>query len=178
MDSNLTPEEKLLKIIETPKGGAGAGRSMRAPMRISFSYKALWNKWKPIIVEHLKLKTINYALFALAMLFTLYAGLDFWLGIPSEERAKVLEEKARSRPLENIAIVKLFPLELYLQEVVNHNIFALTPAKEEVVKNETTAAQENKKALIKDLKIVGIIWSSTPQVMIEDVTEGENALVK
>ena len=177
LESKLTPEEKLLRIIESP---VEAVRGMRPQRRIhdfKFSLKLFKAKYGEKLKELFNLKTANAVLVFLAVITTVYLILDFGIGLPRAGVLQQLEMVARKMDIGNMAIERLEPLSLYLQEISQRNIFALPepsvqPAAAPGVKQSAEA-----KSFIEGFKLVGIIWSEVPQAIIEDAKDGRTYLL-
>ncbi len=174
VDQGMTPEEKLLRIIESP--GEAPRNLPRARMDIHTSglFLKTWlahsrNRFKKTIT----LRAVNQAILALCALTTLYLVFDFLMGMPNSSMIQRLEKTAKKAGVGNISIEALNPLSLYLNEVSQHNIFSLPepPPVEEAV-TQQPAVSETLKNMVQTFRVVGIIWSDVPQVMIEDSKEG------
>lgn len=172
----LTPEEKLLRIIESP---AQAIRRIGPRRRINdfkFSFKLFASKYGPKVKELLNLKTMNVILVFSSVVATVFLGLDFWIGMPRLTNLARLELVAKNQDIGEMSIGRLDPLTVYLQVITHRNIFALAqPAKETAPVSPQTS--EELKSLVDTLKLVGIIWSQAPQAIIEDTKEGRTYLL-
>jgi type II secretory pathway component PulC len=173
-DQGMTPEEKLLRIIESP--GEAPRNLPRARMDIHASglFLKTWlahsrGRFKKTIT----LKAVNQAIVALCVLTSLYLIFDFWMGMPNSSMIQRLEKAAKKANVGNISIEALNPLSLYLNEATQHNIFSLAePAAPEVPVPAQPAVSETLKNMVQTFRVVGIIWSDVPQVIIEDSKEG------
>ncbi len=185
---NLTPEENLLRIIESPgqapRGGHGMGRSRRGidpRTQLRLIRKAVLERAQKIFT----LRTANISLMAAGGAATLFLVLDFWVGLPKSDFLDNLEAKARAADLGDLSIGQIGPLPLYVQEIKGRNIFALTapvpkvPGEETLTPEQvrTQAIQEAIQGIITNYKVVGIIWAETPQAIIEDVGGGHTFMV-
>jgi len=174
VDQGMTPEEKLLRIIESP-GGEAPRNLPRARMNVGSSglfLKAWLTHYRAQFTKKVSLKVANRAVVVLCMAATVYLALDFLIGMPNAALIERLEKAARKTSLGNIGVEALNPLSLYLQEIGQDSIFSLPPPPA----SSATPAQAEAAAALKNmaqtLRVVGIIWSDIPQVMIEDTKEG------
>ncbi len=187
-EPNLTPEENLLRIIESPgqapRGGRGMGRPRRGidpQMQLRLLKKAILDRAQKIFT----LRTANISLIVAGGVATLFLVVDFWVGLPKSDFLDNLEAEARAADLGDLSIGQISPLPVYLQEIKGRNIFALTapapkgPQPDTLTPEQirTQAVQEAIQDIITNYKVVGIIWSETPQAIIEDVAAGHTFMV-
>lgn len=158
-EKKLTPEDRLLKAIEKPKE---QGRPIR-PLRQA---KLRWQ------APALSLRLVNNALIISAALVTIL----FVFGFVSDrmrfkKRFALIVQTSPTEAkeaLERPAIkVDLAPS---LRQAKKRNIFTLKP-QAPVIKKRTPRKD------ITTLKLVGILWSKNPQVMIEDTEENKTYLL-
>lgn len=182
---NITPEEKLLKIIENPQAerrkapgvnlGRGAGAKGGAGTGIGAWFKKL--RIDKNAIKKIDLKIANKMVLVLCVIFTLFFIFDFIrMGSSSVKRLnKITAEAAAPERKEK----KIDLQELNIADTINlsrkHNIFSFLPP-------TLTAAQVSNMPLgieqiIKDLKLVGIIWSNNPQAIIENTKEQKTYLL-
>ncbi len=175
-DPKMTPEEKLLRIIETPAEAMHAMRPRRRIQDLKFSLKLFKDTYAPKVKDFFNLKTVNTFLFFLAAIATVCLILDFWIGVPRANVILRLESAAKKINIGDMAIERLDPLSLYMQEIAHRNIFSLPQpaAKASAQKPEPSA---NVKSFMDTLKLVGIIWSEAPQAIIEDSKDGRTYLL-
>lgn len=182
MAENITPEEKLLRLIENPGSDLKAAKQ---PLRIPnlFSLK----KIKAAIMESgalkenfklrlFNLKFINRALMAASLIITAYLVSDFVNGRPNLLRidAYALDMSGRAPQAEIQREGKVLNLSDYLSQVDKRDVFHFIPVKKE---EKPPAAKEALNTAASNLKLVGIIWSKNPQAMIEDKKENKTLLV-
>jgi len=187
-EPSLTPEENLLRIIESPgqapRGGRGMGRVRRGidpRMQLRLFKKAALDRAH----KFLTLRTANVALIAAGGLATLFLVGDFWIGLPKSDFLDSLEAEARTVDMGDLEIEPIQPLPVFLQDIKGRNMFALTapapkPPGEQTLTPEqirTQAVQEAIQDIITNYKVVGIIWAETPQAIIEDVDAGQTFMV-
>ncbi len=165
---NITPEEKLLKIIESPdveKRRLSHGIAKGAVPGI----ESIGSMLKGLHIDkdtlkYIDLKMANKIVAVLCAFFTIFWIIDFIIGDTAFKKRleKVKKEASVSvAPIELIPIADIKMAEL-LEQLKKRNIFTLLPPKAEVVKSQELSQ------LAIDLKLVGIIWSDNPQAMVED----------
>jgi type II secretory pathway component PulC len=179
---NLTPEEKLLRIIETP---GGPPRGLHARPRASFDWKItlklLQVKYGALITRFLTFKAANTALVALAAAATLFLLIDFLVGAPRASSLQRVEAGASSVSLTDLGSNDIKPVSVYLQDITERNIFALTPPPPPPVSATTAAAAPASNpavdSITTSLRVAGILWSSNPQAIMEDTKKNTTTLV-
>ncbi len=179
-DGNMTPEEKLLRIIENPSGAMGHMRRPRPRQDFKLTFKLLKAKYGPRFKEFVSIKAVNAVLFCISILITVFLSIDFWLGIPRATAISRLELLAKAQNIGDLVINRLDPLELYLQEIAQRNIFSLPQPKEvaeEVAPVKTSMPEARVAKVSQNLKLVGIIWSDVPQAIMEDTARESTHLV-
>lgn len=175
-DPSLTPEEKLLRIIESPPEVV---RGMRRDRRIpdfKIDFKILKAKYGEKLKALLNLKAASVVLVFFSGVATMYLGLDFWLGAPRLTNVQRLEMLAKKMEVGDMTLGQLEPLSMYLQEITQRNIFSLPETVEQAAAKKAEPAVELK-SLIDGLKVVGIIWSDAPQAIVEDSKDGRTYLL-
>jgi hypothetical protein len=173
-DQGMTPEEKLLRIIESP--GEAARHSPRARLNVqagSLFLKAWFSHQSGELKKTLSLRVFNQAVMTLCGVMTVYLVIDFFMGMPSVTFVQRLERAAKKANIGNISVEGLSPLSVYVREIGRNNIFSLpesgapSPAAARV-----TAVSDTLKTIVQSFRVVGIIWADVPQVIIEDTKEG------
>lgn len=173
VEPGMTPEEKLLRIIESP--GEASRNLPRARMNVGAGglfLKAWLAHSRSQFKKSLTLKVVNQAVAALCVLMTICLFIDFWMGMPNTAMIQRLEKAAKKANLGNISIEALNPLSLYLSEIGQHNIFLLSQTAAPPPVPQQPAVSDALKAMIQTFRVVGIIWSDVPQAIIEDSQEG------
>jgi len=173
---NLTPEEKLLKIIENPEI-----EKRRTPLGIKervVEIKAVGAWFKGLHIDKNTLKYINLRMAnkivaVLCGFLTIFLVFDFIVAgsnlkkrlkeVITAEATPTIDEKKLSTPPINIAEV--------LAQTRERNIFTFLPSKTEPV------IATDVFLVISNLKLVGVIWSDNPQAMIEDTKEQRTYLL-
>ena len=170
---NITPEEKLLKLIE----GSGLPK-FKIPLgikklpKVDLKAAGAWLKDlrhidKDLIIKYLNLRSANKIVASLCGFLTIFWIFDF-IRINSN-LAQRFEQIAQA-PAISATQAKETPLPLVsyeeiLSQAKRRNIFTLLPVSPKIETSVATNIAEK----ISSLKLVGIIWSNNPQVMIEDV---------
>lgn len=173
---SLTPEEKLLKIIENPNIekrslplsskvrslGAGTVKDLLARFHID---KNLFKKFN--------FRTINIIIAGICIIVTLVWLLSFirsgmvlagrFRQITADAGASVQESQKKPKIEVNI--------EEALAQVKKRNVFTLLPSKEQA------QASVDIGLTLGNLKLVGILWSDNPQAMIENSKEQKTYFV-
>jgi hypothetical protein len=179
MVDKSSSDEKLLKLIEgtselkrMPKVGVKLRpkvKGLALPFKLDFSFKP-------------SLENINRILFVISGLLTLFFVYNLLSGSKALNASAIFPSAGESS-----AIAKLIaqgeggflPIKDYLGEINKRNIF-LAPGENPVAQQQAdqppaiAAVSES----IKNLKLVGVIWSSNPEVMIEDMKENRTYLLK
>ncbi|MCX5687013.1 MAG: hypothetical protein NTW09_06130 [Candidatus Omnitrophica bacterium] len=168
----LTPEEKLLKIIENP----GMVEKKKA-LPITRNIDAL-RSWfatfdiKAIIPKRVDIKTVNKVLAVLCILATLFLISDLLNGrvVFKRKLNKILAGTAVSAVAGRTTIPDVKPEDL-IAGTKKRNIFTLEAEKAKPISRSDIAG-----AAV-ELKLVGILWSENPQAMVEDTKAQKTYLV-
>lgn len=180
---NITPEEKLLRIIENPDKIKNKATPAFGKLKGSFNFKKTgslldWLKAHKDSFKQLNLRTINRIVIGLAAVLTLYGIFDFIISNIGLKKHfdEFVEEAAASTLTQN----QLPLVEANIADVLaaqkRRNIFTFTSVQPEDVRQAEVAGAEASTALV-NLKLVGIIWSDKPQVMIEDTKQQKTYLL-
>ena len=187
MPEKITPEEKLLKLIENPGKGTGDLKirrpfNKRAILNL-FSFKQLkanfrslgrsGEKLKPFL---LNLKFVNRFLAGVAVVMILFLVFDFIAGRPTLSNVYIYakETQTASQAFKISPLQNAVNLSDYQSLIDTRDVFHFEPLKKA---EATPEAMEIIKAEAAQLKLVGIIWSKNPQAMIEDIKESKTSLV-
>lgn len=169
-NKNLTPEERLLKIIENP--GNPAGLSPRPSGVREDRKSAPAGSIFRMPAGRLTLKTAVQLSVAAAVLATLFLLYDY-LSTSRDTAGRL--NKVLSRGTEDIAVESAAEKAPELKDLLGlagkHNIFAVEPGKAESLLDSETAQ------VISSLKLVGILWSEKPQAMVEDTKSSKTFLL-
>jgi len=172
----VTPEEKLLKIIENPETQKPAAAAAPAPAPAgakkaggAFAFGGI--KINKDLLKAVNLRAVNKAVIGLSIALTVFWIFDF---IRTGQRLRlemarviaspeVFGEGAKKAPQAGFSIAEV------VEQSRKRNIFSFLPPKA-----EAAAGQQQE---ISDLKIVGIIWSDNPQAMIESARDQKTYLL-
>lgn len=174
-ENKITPEDRLLKIIESPaehtKSRVEFIRKQRGQfipnLKQIFSFKK-YNRAGGIKFKFsaFGLRFINIALLVLAVLVTLFSIFDFIMDkVHLKNRFNLISRssQAEEQNASKLAFLSADDLEGVLKNTGEKNIFSLAPVSSA---NKTKAEVLEKD--VSNLKLVGVLWSEHPQVMIED----------
>lgn len=155
------------------------GHKRKPKQDFRLTLKLLQAQYKERFQHALNLKSANVILMVLASGATLFLGFDFWLGMPRVSAVERLENMARSVEIGDLGIARLEPLSVYTREITSQNIFALAASPESDISagRVPEKPKADLEAVTAGLKVVGIIWSDTPQVIIEDEKEARTYLL-
>lgn len=179
----LTPEEKLLKIIEDPASVVGRRKffqSKNQPKKKKLpDPKILMSKIKGFRINKASLKRFDLPLankiaIVICSMFTIFLFLSFIkdsIGFKKHFTKLIAEASVVSTKDENLPNLDVKEADL-LQEARRRNMFSFLPpeTKTEVFTTEVPT-------VITNFKLVGILWSDNPQAMIEDTKEQKTFLV-
>ena len=174
---NITPEEKLLKIIENPQSPAGKinlGSAQKASVK-----ESLISRFRELhidrdaVMEYVNIWTANKALAVLCIVLTAFWIFDFIsVGFNLNKRLNTLVKTGGvSRSVNAATVFSGVEIREVLAQARKRNIFTLLPPKQEVI--QTQALDQ----AVGNYKLVGIIWSDSPQAMIEDSKSGKTNLM-
>lgn len=181
---HTTPEEKLLRLIESEEKG---GSRKTATRRTAFRAVRTWT------APELNPKLINQGLIVLLLLLVAAIALNLNRVQPSLKHLSSQVAASMPPAEQEPALASLRPLADYVGEVEQRDIFnaaaaVVAPkpepkkpqpeAKPKPVKQPTPVPLEILQAKAKNLKLVGIAWGQTPIAMIEDTEKRETSFVK
>lgn len=160
----LTSEEKLLHVIEKPEE---IGK-----LKLSKKINSLKNIDYAMLLKKITLRGVNKALICvgsiMVILFILYFGNEERI---MQKRFVTLQEGSGADAIDLRTRRDSIPkLSEYLSESRKNNPFGVLP----VVKTERAKQEENEAF---NLTLVGIIWSDTPQAIIENSASKNTYLV-
>lgn len=190
-DRPVTPEKQLLKLIEDPKAASGQKRPMQTRGRSSFSFSGLKgilagkiSFWKrsskgPRLGSGLDLAIVNRVL-ALAVLclfvYVTYDAAASTILVGGSPNVAV-----NPKPVNNTTgSQQASPLKdstFYLERIATRDIFKEGPKPVSQPKNNQEAAAPVEE-LSSQFALVGISWSSSPDVIIENKAEQRTYFVK
>jgi len=196
----VTPEERLLRLIESGEKGGGrfAVGDVRAWAPFFFPYKERARRLVAslfsgrLVPRELDLKLINRGLVVLLVLVVAAIALNAQRVRPSALDIS-REARAASPPVKEAQpLAALRPVEDYLKEVEQRDLFnpvAPSATKKAEAKAEPVKPPEATKPpeptplevlreRAKTLKLVGISWGPVPVAMIEDTAKHETSFLK
>lgn len=174
----ITPEEKLLKIIENP----GMQRpKMSILTKINkvkidaFVLRVKAFRFDRSLIKKLNLRIATKTLAVCCVLITIILIFDFLIAAGSISRRleKTLQLTNTSIAEEKKTALPILNLEEVITQTKRRNMFTflLATAEAQAGENQTRASK------IPNLKLVGILWSSSPQVMIENTGDQRTYLL-
>ena len=186
MADKTTPEEKLLKLIENPNQPAADRHKIKLPGRkfsfnfLSFrqlkasikQFKTAQGKFKLYAIN---VKLVSRGLVVIAILLAIFLVFDFIAGQPTLSN-NVYAKQVGGESLAPGVIEPQSAINLtdYQSSIDKRDIFHFIPIKKE---EKTVNNKDILMAEVAQLKLVGIIWSKSPQAMIEDKRENKTSLV-
>lgn len=173
---NITPEERLLKIIENPNVkirplpiGAKIKSLGRAPLKSLFAgFHIDKNDFKKF-----NLKLANKVMVIICALITFIWLYNFInMGIKLAKRFRQITIDTVQTGQEEAKLPKIdVSIDEAATEIKRRNMFTFLPSKEEA------QAAVNIGLTLGNLKLVGILWSDNPQAMIENSKEQKTYFV-
>jgi len=170
MDRNISPEEKLLRLIRgRPKKEAQKEASVvssaQKERKIRLNYlKPLESFFKTRLLNFLSFKTLNVFLVSLLIMFSTYSLVN--LLNPAKPRTQEDSRPAEeTQKQQEIKISKPKDYDYYYKQFSKRDIFnaPLTPDK-----TEASNVSASLKEATKNFKLVGVILGKQPQAIIED----------
>ena len=173
---NITPEEKLLKIIESGQAEKRKPPGVLNKTQGKKKNLAVWFQSIRINKDTLKffnLQSVNRIIIAVCILITVFFIFDFFrFNIQLKNRfAYAISGMAGVAPENEKPIFPELNTADILNQVKARNIFTFFPEKIQ----QTQQAVDSE--MISNLKLVGIIWSDKPQTMIENTKEQKTYLL-
>jgi len=182
-EDKVTPEERLLKIIESPAGNTPKIRPPvpKGRVKLSFIGKPV-ARFKGIRINReafgkINLAGVNKMALYLCGLFTFFSLFVFIReGFALRARFEKIKTQA---PTEIAAQSSLLDIDMDISSLLaaskRHDIFSLAP---KAIQAESPAGQQAVSAAAAgNIKLVGIIWSDNPQAMIEDTKDQKTYLL-
>ncbi len=165
-------DEKLLKLIEgtarVPHMSSVGVMRKKKSFGMAFSFL----RFKPRLTVY----NINKGLFVVSLLLSLVFFYNFIAGNRYLSSGFLLDSvnniSSFKKPKSDVNKGGL-TIQEYLDSLDRRNIF-LAPGSSQKESLDNIAVTD----LVKDLKLVGIIWSNNPEAMIEDALEGKTYLLK
>lgn len=176
----ITPEERLLKIIENPQ--AEKRRTPAEPKtKGGLSLKDLGLLFENFQVDknlsqYVTLLTTNKALAVISAIATIFCIFNY--AISGTNLKKRLDNITTGATASVISAAKSSLPEGNISDMIalaqRRNIFTFLPVN---AAGQQGAAAPDMAQIISTLKLVGILWSDNPQAMIEDTKEQKTYLL-
>lgn len=171
----ITPEERLLKIIESPD-------VKKRPIPLSVKVRGMgmssfkdWFKNIHIdkdVIKHVNFRSINIAVAVICILITLIWIFSFIKsGIAAGRRFKQVVSQDISASGEDKRPNIDVSIDDALSRVRRRNMMTFLPSKEEVASSVSIGPS------LSNFKLVGILWSDNPQAMIENTKDQKTYFV-
>ncbi len=194
VDQNLSPEEKLLKLIESGEDGTRrfvfwdvrTWAALFFPLKQKAKRLARFRFPRGLAPRELNFNLTNRGL--MVLLIFLVAAIAFNMNRVQPSLKALFSQVVASRPLagEEQALASLRPLADYVREVEKRDLFHPVPPpkpkgpepKAALVKPPGPTSLEILREKATALKLVGISWGETPIAMIEDTTKRETSFFK
>ncbi len=168
MRENLSPEEKLLRLIRGQKKTENPLQSTRASTKDNLTPQVYQIKKQEFYTHALKFlnpENIQRALLVIFIISCVYLliSLIYPLFIPKD--APFVKTEVKNTPAEKITFVNnAKPYEFYSAAVKNRQIFGGIGAQNAEGAAPVILGNE----LIKDINLIGIVSGDNPQAVIED----------
>jgi len=175
---NITPEERLLKIIESPGIQKAKVYFSAKAKAINLKTLTVWFKslrFDKNIIKKIDLRLANKIVAFFCGFITLFLLFDFFrVGSNLRSRFEKTLQASQSAITEEKKVA--FPnvnIEEVLAQAKRRNVFTFLPAP---AKAEASLSPDITE-IISNFKLVGIIWSNSPQAMIENAKEQRTFLL-
>ena len=165
---HVTPEEKLLHIIEKPNGNTKLAAKKKVRVRLSLNFVS---RLKNIDFRRLSLRSVNKALVWVSVIATLVLVFYFVKEEKTlQERGKFASTIVEKKDFAYLVDIKeeLPALSSYMAYIEENNPFHVLPMIKKPVKVKEPPFA---------LTLVGIFWSDRPQAVIEDGNTQKNYFV-
>jgi type II secretory pathway component PulC len=160
MKGNVSPEEKLLRLIRGEKKGSGAVSSP-VNLKASAGKKAAFKLGIPSFIRNLTARKIIFIILVLSCLYFIFVFIYPLIALRKVKLPEITKEKGAD--LEIAVRPEQKPLEDYLTGVAGKQMFGSVPSAGVSGPASGVAAD-----LVKDINLVGIISGVNPQAIIED----------
>lgn len=147
MESNVLPEEKLLRLIRGEKKAKSKNTNLSYPSRRYLSF--------------ISLQSVMMALLFLSFTYLAISFVYSWVS-PGEVKLPVKQPQKTGTPNYILSKEQIKPFEFYARNMNQRQLFG-SP-----VKNNADIALIATADALKELTLVGIISGANPQAIIED----------
>ncbi len=204
VDHNITPEERLLRLIESGEKGELGRKATRKPVfwdvrtwatdlfprREKADQSARVRFGTGFLPREISPSLINRILLLLLIFLGVGIALDFSMNGVRTRFKDLLGQVAPLMPPaeQEQALVSLRPLAEYLKEVGERDIFSpllsskpkkqMPRPKKQLVKPPRPSPLQILQGKAQNLKLVGISWGEIPMAMIEETTKQETSFLK
>lgn len=178
-EERVPPEEKLLKIIESPiSGGQNQAFNLKVRQKIFVPGKqSTANEKKKLVAKLLSLFSLSNITRGLVVACALLTVFEFFNFIGEQGHFNALLESLKKKPMPLIRqdggkAVELPAASELISQAKERNIFSAFTVKEDGLTEQKAVMDA-----ASDLKLTGIIWSDTPQAIIENTKEQKTYLL-
>ncbi len=163
MRDNITPEEKLLRLIRGQKKQEKVVDKEFPPV-IKEPKPAIRPLLNPLFHNYrnfLNIRKIIAAAFVASCIYLIISFVWPWVGLrkiklPQVSEVKIIDEKIETKP-------QVKPYESYLEGIRGRQVFGTAAVPQTKAPANAISAD-----LVKDINLVGIISGENPQAIIED----------
>lgn len=164
MKNNISPEEKLLRLIKGQKKNNTDIPLEKELIKTHPELEPAFNySIRPPVFTAASLHKIILVAFLFSGIYFIGSLIYPFIGFKKISLPSIIEEgfiEPKTEPKQNIK-----PLDLYLEGIKDSHIFAVRPESEPEKPTTSVSASAD---VIKDINLVGIISGENPQVVIED----------
>lgn len=175
-DPELTSEDKLLKIIESPSAVKKDSPALFSAGGLSLKNVVVYlrNMNFAELAQKIRLRTVNRMVLALCGILTVICLVNFNSSrVKYNKMYQAMSTEVPADPdVEKTRIADSINLQQTLTMAKQHNIFTLEHASATSEGLMVGQSQE-----VANLRLVGIMWSGKPQAMIEDVIDHKTYLL-
>ena len=194
-DGQVTPEKQLLKLIEDPQAAAASGAASRKGLGRTVAWltpaglKGLWSarlsffkrqtKKRASAASRIDIGALNRVLTVAVVCLLAYVTFDAIASAMSLHRPPnfAFQKETGAPAAVGGGVSPLKESAYYMQKVNARDIFKEGPKIVEAPK-PSQAAPAEEAAAVKSLSVVGISWSSDPDVILEDKDKQKTYFVK
>jgi len=174
----ITPEEKLLKMIESP--GSAKGKIALGLKNPALSIKEFSNWFKSLRIDKnalksISLSTVNKGMMGLCVILTAFFIFNYITArVSLDERLTQVKVGATAYSVdEEKTSIPVVDIKSVIATAKKSNMFTFLPVSSRPRGGSSNEASQE----IGDLKLVGILWSNNPQAMIENAKENKTYLL-
>ena len=199
-NENISPEERLFKIIQEGKNPSSGKPSPRKKIKIDLrGIKGFFANLKPkaavsneqitapslalpIKFQEIEPKAINKILIGILGFITILTINATVNKGHSIAKISTAISRIQIQAMKNKTIEAFKPLSSYMEEVKNRDIFTRLAVEAKAATGSFWMrggeAQDKLKDMAKDLKLVGISWGNSPKAMIRSEKENNTYFLK